>query len=197
MLDFELRRSVPSRCGDGDGTNTGGLPHTPDLRAPACRTQGIAVISTPFEDTVIGTRATSAARTIDEADVRSFAELTWDRHPLHVDPAYAERTRFGAQIAHGALMVSTLLGLVDLDPRYVQCFYGVEQLRFRAPTYLGDTVHVVSEVVAVRPRPDGDSGVVTCEGTLVNQDDKTVLVGQFSFLVAGRATAMTLEVTPR
>lgn len=155
------------------------------------------MITTNFEATLVGTRTTSASRTVHEDDVRAFADLTWDRHLLHLDPAYAARTRFGGQIAHGALMLSTLLGLVDLDPRYLQCFYGINQLEFRAPTYFGDTVHVESEVTAVQPRPDGDSGIVTCRGTLINQDDKTVLTGSFSFLVASRATAMTLDVVPQ
>lgn len=155
------------------------------------------MITVNYEDTLIGTRTSSASRTIDEDYVRTFADLTWDRHLLHLDPAYAARTRFGGQIAHGALLLSTLLGLVDLDPRYLQCFYGIDQLQFRAPAYFGDTVHVESEVIAVRPRAGGDNGVVTCRGTLLNQDHKTVLVGGFSFLVASRATALTLDGRPQ
>ncbi|WP_124396421.1 MaoC/PaaZ C-terminal domain-containing protein [Rhodococcus wratislaviensis] len=146
------------------------------------------MISKSFEKIKVGDVDTTEPRTVTEKSVREFAELTWDRHPLHLDPAYAAQTRFGGQIAHGALMLSLLLGLVKLDPRYVQCFYGLDDLKFRVPTYFGDIVRASSEVTEVRPRPDGQTAVVTCRGELKNQDDTTVLTGLFSFLVGGEST---------
>ncbi|WP_241962381.1 MaoC family dehydratase [Rhodococcus opacus] len=74
------------------------------------------MISTHFENIRVGDTTTTESRTITEEYVRDFAELTWDRHPLHLNPEYAQQTRFGRQIAHGALMLSTLLGLVELHP---------------------------------------------------------------------------------
>lgn len=153
------------------------------------------MISTVFEDIRVGTTTTSGPRTVTEDYVRDFADLTGDRHPLHLDSEYAERTRFGRRIAHGALMISTLLGLVELHPAYLQCFYGLDEVRFHAPTFFGDTVHAVSEVVEVRPRSDGQSAVVTCRGSLINDAGVLVLSGLFSMLVAGRAQAITMEET--
>ena len=51
----------------------------------------------------------SAQRVLTEDDVRTFADLTGDDNPIHVDPAYAETTRFGKPIVHGVL----LLGIVS------------------------------------------------------------------------------------
>lgn len=155
------------------------------------------MISKPFEDIRVGDTETTAWRTVTEDYVRDFAELTWDRHPLHLDPEYARRTRFGERIAHGALMIATLLGLVELHPAYLQCFYGLDEVRFLAPTRLGDRVHVVSEVVGIRPRPDGEAAVVTCRGSLINQDGTTVFTGLFSLLVAGRAHAIDRQEVAR
>lgn len=155
------------------------------------------MISTYFEGIRIGDTATTESRTITGEYVRDFAELTWDRHPLHLNPEYARRTRFGRQIAHGALMLSTLLGLVELHPSYLQCFYGLDEVRFHAPAYFGDTVHAVSEVVAVRPRPDGETAVVTCKGSLINQDGTRVVSGLFSMLVAGKAQSLDMEAEQR
>ncbi|MCD2135926.1 MaoC family dehydratase N-terminal domain-containing protein [Rhodococcus qingshengii] len=143
------------------------------------------MISNSFDKIVVGATETSIERVITEEYVRDFAELTWDRHPLHLDPEYAAQSRFGGQIAHGALMISTLLGLVDLDPRFLQCFYELDQVKFHAPTYFGDTVHAVSEVLEVRPRSNRATGVVICLGSLINQNGTTVLSGHFSFLVGG------------
>ncbi|MFE7419972.1 MaoC family dehydratase [Rhodococcus sp. NPDC057529] len=151
------------------------------------------MISTHFENISVGDTTTTESRTITNEYVRDFAELTWDRHPLHLNPEYAQQTRFGRQIAHGALMLSTLLGLVELHPSYLQCFYGLDDVRFHAPTFFGDTVHAASEVVAVRPRQDGQTAVVTCRGALINQAGTLVVSGLFSLLVAGKDQAIEME----
>ena len=155
------------------------------------------MISTAYENIQNGDTTVSEWRTITEKYVQDFADLTWDRHPLHMNPEYAERTRFGRQIAHGALMLSTLLGLVELHPSYLQCFYGLDRVRFLAPTYFGDRVRAVTEVVEVCPRPDGRAAVVTCKGSLINQDEVTVFTGRFSLLVAGSAQAIDLKEVVR
>ncbi|QYB00235.1 MaoC family dehydratase N-terminal domain-containing protein (plasmid) [Rhodococcus sp. USK10] len=155
------------------------------------------MISKAFEDIRIGETSTTEWRSITEDYVRCFAEITWDRHPLHLNPAYAERTRFGRQIAHGALMVSTLLGLVDLHPAYLQCFYGLDQLRFHAPVYFGDRVHAVTEVVELRVRSDSQTGVVTSKASLFKEDGELAVSGLFSFLVAGHARAIDVEAVAR
>lgn len=148
------------------------------------------MISGPFEDINIGDKETTEARTVSEVYVNDFARLTLDIHPLHIDPEYAEKTRFGRRIAHGALMISTLLGLVELDPRYMQCFYKLDEVRFLAPTYLGDTVYASSEIVGVETRIGGETALVSCRGSLVNQSGTEVLSGLFTFLVAGRSHAI-------
>lgn len=148
------------------------------------------MISKPFEEIKVGDIATTGPRTITEEYVRSFADLTGDRHPLHLNPRYAQETQFGKQIAHGALMISTLLGLVELHPSYLLCFYSLDKLRFKAPSYFDDSVYAVSEISAVTPRKDGDSAIVTSVAKLINQDGVVVLSGEFSLLVASRATAL-------
>lgn len=148
------------------------------------------MISKPFEQIAVGDIGSSELRTISEDYIREFADLTWDRHPLHLDKSYAAKSRFGRQIAHGALMISTLLGLVELHPSYLQCFYGLDKLRFAAPAYIGDTVRARTEVIAVKPRSEGSSGVVTARAELLNQHEDVLLVGEFSMLVAGEQEAM-------
>jgi 3-hydroxybutyryl-CoA dehydratase len=148
------------------------------------------MISKPFEEIEVGDIATTGSRTITEEYVRSFADLTGDRHPLHLNPRYAQDTQFGKQIAHGALMISTLLGLVELHPSYLLCFYSLDNVRFKAPSFFGDSVYAVSEISAVNPRTDGNSAIVTSAAKLINQDGVVVLSGEFSLLVAGRATAL-------
>lgn len=148
------------------------------------------MISKPYEDIAVGETVQTPSRIITEEYVRAFGALTGDNHPLHINSRYAEQTRFGKQIAHGALMISTLLGLVELHPSYLQCFYSLDNLRFKAPSYFGDEVHAVSEISSVTPRPGGTSAVVTSSAKLMNQNGVVVLAGDFSLLVAGRAESL-------
>lgn len=148
------------------------------------------MISKPYEDIRIGDIETTSAKTITEEYVRAFAELTGDRHPLHMIPEYAQQTRFGQQIAHGALVISTLLGLVELHPSYLQCFYGLNNVEFKAPTYFGDSIHVVSEITSVTPGMSGMSAVVGSHARVINQDGVVMLTGEFSMLVAGKEAAL-------
>lgn len=152
------------------------------------------MISKPYEEISVGDIETTSSKVITEQYVRAFAELTGDHHALHMIPEYAEQTRFGKQIAHGALMISTLLGLVELHPSYLQCFYGLTNVEFKAPTYFNETVHAVSEITSVTTGNSGKSAVVTSRARLINQDGIEVLVGDFSMLVSGKQTAL---VDPR
>ena len=53
-----------------------------------------------FEDLEIGMEA-SFAKTVSEADIVTFAEVTGDKNPVHLDAGYAAKTIFKAPIAHG------------------------------------------------------------------------------------------------
>ncbi len=46
------------------------------------------------------------SKKITDNDIQAFAELTGDRNPLHLDDAYAKKTRFKRRIAHGMLSAS-------------------------------------------------------------------------------------------
>ena len=131
----------------------------------------------------VGDQHVSRARTITETDLVTFAMFTGDWHPIHTDVVYAAADpRFGGRIAHGALVFSVALGLVELRPAAMKAFYGVDALRFVAPTRIGDTLHVETEVLAVDPRGAAD-GVVTSRFTVRNQHGADVLVATLKCLV--------------
>jgi 3-hydroxybutyryl-CoA dehydratase len=119
------------------------------------------------------------SKTIDDAAVRAFAELTGDRNPVHLDEAYAATTRFGRRIAHGMLgasLISTVLAGRLPGPGSV---YLSQTLRFTAPVYLGDTVTARVTVRHVRD----DKPVVTLETVCTNQRGERVVVGEAVVLV--------------
>ncbi len=101
-----------------------------------------------------GARITGRARTITESDIVSFAAVTGDWHPQHVDAEWAAQSRFGERIAHGMLVVSYSIGLIGFDPERVVALRGIDSLTFKRPVKIGETIHVEAEVADVRPIDD-------------------------------------------
>jgi 3-hydroxybutyryl-CoA dehydratase len=113
-------------------------------------------------------------RTIGEADIVAFAELTGDMHPQHTDPDWAAGSRFGERIAHGMLVVSCAIGLVRFDPERVVALRRVGDAVFKLPVRIGDSVHVEGEVVRTRELDD-EIELVEQRWKVVNQDGRMVL----------------------
>jgi 3-hydroxybutyryl-CoA dehydratase len=127
----------------------------------------------PFEAFAVGDRATFT-KTITEADVEQFANVSGDRYPLHVDDDYARTTRFGARVAHGLLtasLLSTTNGLLLQRPGGISL---AQTLRFLGPVYIGDTITATTEVVEVI----ADRRRLRCRTTCVNQRGETVVDGE-------------------
>lgn len=127
-----------------------------------------------FDALEVGERFKTPGRTIGEADIMGFAELTGDAHPQHTDAEWAAQSRFGERIAHGLLVLSCAAGLVEFDPDRVVALRKVGDAVFKAPVAIGDTVHVEGEVVRTRELDEGH-GLVECRWKVVNQRGKTVL----------------------
>ena len=115
----------------------------------------------------------SRGRTITEADVVAFSSLTGDWHPQHADAVWAAASRFGERIAHGMLVLSFALGLVDLDPERVVALRRVSNATFKAPVRIGDTIRVEGTVSGVRPL-DPTTGLVQTGWRVVNQEGRAV-----------------------
>ncbi|WP_440991170.1 MaoC/PaaZ C-terminal domain-containing protein [Haloarchaeobius baliensis] len=146
-----------------------------------------------FDATAVGDGRRTAGRTITEADLVNFAGVSGDFNHLHTDAERMQASEYGERIAHGALVFSIATGLLwqeragggDGSSSDVVAFYGVDRLRFRGPTFVGDTVHVETEVVDMEERPDHPeaAGVVREEAEVVDQDGTVVLSCELLALV--------------
>ncbi len=110
-------------------------------------------------------------RTFIQRDFDRFAALSGDDNPIHVDPEFAARTKFGRTVAHGMFLYSvvcSVLGTRLPGPGTIQ----VEQeLMFPSATPAGEEVEIRVEVTGVQPdagladlttlvtRPDGNPGL--------------------------------------
>ncbi len=149
-----------------------------------------------LEDLNAGESWKSPARTVTETDIVSFAGLTGDYDPLHVDHDYAAQTPYGKPIAHGLLGLSMMAGLSSSCPRVrTLALTNVEEWQFLKPLYIGDTVHAVTEVESVTPR-GRRSGVVVWRRSLVNQRGETVQAGTITTLVSRRSFKSQTQSEP-
>ena len=140
-----------------------------------------------FEDLKIGEKYVSSGRTVTETDVVHFAGLSGDYNPLHTDREYARKSQFKERIAHGALTFSVMTGLWDrlgILRETVIAFYGVDKMRFVAPVYIGDTLHVELEVLEKRDR--GKDGIVILLNRVFNQRNEVVMVCHANLLMKKR-----------
>lgn len=140
-----------------------------------------------FDDVQVGDRWISQGRTITETDVVNFSGLTGDYNPLHVDHEYARGTPFGKPIAHGLLGMSLVAGLGSHSPAMrTAAFVRIIEWRFLKPLFIGDTVHVETEVVAMQANARR-RGLITWVRRLVNQDGDIVQEGTTETLVQTQA----------
>jgi oxepin-CoA hydrolase/3-oxo-5,6-dehydrosuberyl-CoA semialdehyde dehydrogenase len=96
-----------------------------------------------FEELNIGDTLTTAKRTITEADISNFANLSWDHFYAHTDHTALEGTLFDKPVAHGYFILSAAAGLfVDAKKGPVLLNYGIDELRFTKPVYAGTTISV-------------------------------------------------------
>jgi acyl dehydratase len=141
------------------------------------------VIDKPFDAFEIGERFVSRARTITEADLVMFSAFTGDWYPLHTDAEYVKTTPYQQRIAHGMLVLSVATGLSRLEPGWVVAFYGMDRVRFTNPTFIGDTIHVESEVVGKDDKgPRG--GVITFQTEVKKHTGEVVVSATMKVLVA-------------
>ena len=114
----------------------------------------------------------TTTRTFTQDDFNRFAALSGDDNPIHVDPEFSARTKFGRTVAHGMLLYGTICGAVSAH------FPGAQQLeqdlRFPSPTYTDEEItiqltvkDISADVVRLEATIARSSGQVTCEGTTV------------------------------
>ena len=142
-----------------------------------------------FDELKIGDSLVSHRRTVTEADIVNFGCLSGDHFYVHFDEVGAKDSFFGQRVAHGYFVISMAAGLfVDPAPGPLMANYGLENLRFTEPVYIGDTLHVrltAKEKIRKEKRPEEDraSGVVIWDAEVINQDEVTVAVYDILTLV--------------
>ncbi|MCG6908857.1 MAG: MaoC family dehydratase N-terminal domain-containing protein [Deltaproteobacteria bacterium] len=156
-------------------------------------TAEMIVPSLYFDDFRPGQTFITRARTVTEADVAGFAGLSWDHNQLHTDKEYAASTRFGRRIAHGLLGVIMHAGLsYQLTEDSILALLELSW-KFKAPIFVGDTIHVEQTVEDLRESSQGGSGILTFDKKIVNQKGEVVQTGKTTVLLAKRTPDSMLD----
>lgn len=142
-----------------------------------------------YDDLYVGLEFRSPGRTIGEADLVGFAGLTGDYSELHTSDVYAKASQFGRRVAHGMLGLAYAHGLMwartgELRPTVI-AFLGIEDWRFIAPIFMGDTIFVNYRIANIRDSNSKPAqAIVTFDVQVVDQDDRLVQKGRKAILVS-------------
>jgi 3-hydroxybutyryl-CoA dehydratase len=135
---------------------------------------------TYFEDLAVGQEA-SLSSTVTEATITTFADISGDRNPVHLDAAYAAGTMFKERIAHGMLSAAYISAVFGMKLPGPGAIYISQTLAFKAPVKIGDTVVTTVKLVELIPEKKRARFETVCA---VN--GKAVLTGEAQLMVPSR-----------
>ncbi|MDQ0141311.1 MaoC family dehydratase [Cupriavidus necator] len=141
-------------------------------------------IDQTFDELEIGQVFRSGGRTVTEADVVNYCALTGNWIEIHSNTHYASKTRFGQRLVQGSLTYSIVTGLIQFGLG-IQANYGIDNMRFRNPVYINDTIYAVCEVIGKKEK-DEKYGVIKFRISAINQNGDLLQQGEWSLLMLRR-----------
>jgi acyl dehydratase len=130
-------------------------------------------------------------RTLTETDNVLFSTMTHNPAPLHIDREYMRtQSEFGQPLINSFFTLGLIVGISIHETTLgtTVANLGLEDVRFPHPLFAGDTVHVETEVVAMRAsRSRPTNGILTLEHRGYNQHDTLVAICRRNVLMLRRA----------
>jgi 3-hydroxybutyryl-CoA dehydratase len=130
-----------------------------------------------FAEINIGDKA-SMTKTVSEHDVYTFAGVTGDFNPVHVNAEFAKTTMFKERIAHGMLSAGFISAVLGTSLPGNNTIYLGQELAFKAPVKIGDTVTATVEAIEKIP----EKNRIIFRTTVTNQDGVLVVDGKATVL---------------
>ena len=150
---------------------------SPAARASSHRSGTGSLFGYTFEELSVG-MTEIYGKTVTEADVVLFAGISGDINPVHLNHEFASETMFEGRIAHGMLTASFISTAIGTKLPGPGCIYVTQNLKFRAPVRVGDTVRAQVTVTGLDParRMVSLKTVCTVGERVVIDGDATILV---------------------
>ena len=130
-----------------------------------------------FSDIQVG-QAAEYSKRVSDADIRSFAEITGDFNPVHLDDDAAAKSRFGGRIAHGMLSAGFVSAAIAMKLPGPGSIYLAQEMRFTAPVRIDDVIKVTLTVTELLTKNRLKLATVC-----TNQNGETVLTGEATILL--------------
>jgi acyl dehydratase len=121
-------------------------------------------------------QSASLKKVFDSDEVMTFAQLSLDKNPIHIDEEYAARSLFGKRIVHGFLVGSLISAVFGTKLPGEGAIYLHQEMDFRKPVYHGDEITASVTVTDIRKdksilyfdtKCENDRGEVVIEGKAV------------------------------
>lgn len=143
------------------------------------------------KDLEIGESFFSDSMTVTEAHVVTFAGLSGDMNPLHMDRQWAEsQGPYGERIAHGVLGLTIASGLrCKLDDLALIGFLGIDDWRFRRPIKFGDTIRCSMTLSELTATSKAGRSLLKVGVEVLNQSDEVVQSGTWVMMVLDKPAA--------
>ena len=150
-----------------------------------------------FEEFTVGdTYEHRPGKTVTEYDNHLFTLLTLNTHPMHFDAEYAAASEFKKNLVVSPYTLALLIGMSVTDTsQKAIANLGMDEVRFTAPVFPGDTLYGESEVLAKREsksRPG--QGIVTIRTLGKNQRGEVVCTFVRNMLIPARGHAVEDKV---
>jgi acyl dehydratase len=131
-------------------------------------------------------------KTVTEYDNHLFTLMTMNTHPMHFDAEYAKHSEFGKNLVVSPYTLAILIGMSVTDcSQKAIANLGMDEVKFTAPVFAGDTIYGESEVLKKRisqSRPT--QGIVTIRTIGTNQRGETVCSFVRNMLIPTRGNAV-------
>lgn len=138
-----------------------------------------------FDDYEVGQIFETHGRTLTETDLVNFCGIIGDYEPPHADEVFARSTPIGRRMMQGCLVTTAAEGLMTRSGLFdgTALTLLAASWEYKAPVFIGDTIHARLEVKEARKSSKGGRGIVTFAIRVLNHDGKDVVTGSYVMMV--------------
>ncbi|MBC8214210.1 MAG: MaoC family dehydratase [Candidatus Marinimicrobia bacterium] len=111
---------------------------------------------------------------ISNKDVKTFAELSLDNNPIHLDDSFAKKSIFKKKIVHGLLVSSLISAVIANKLPGPGSIYLSQELKFIKPVFIDDIITAEVEIIEINTH----KRLITLSTNCINQNDETVITGK-------------------
>lgn len=142
-----------------------------------------------YDQLSVGMKFRTMGRTIFEADLQAFCNITWMLEEGFVNTRPNTKHDIKGRFVPGMLVYTFAEGLVVPSFNFTGLAFLQNELNHTGPTVIGDSIHVEVEITEIRRASKGNRGLVRSINHVVNQRDEAVLIYKPLRLMAGSPAA--------